>query len=159
VFPWARFRATKAAVKMHTLLDLRGPIPTFIEVSDGKLPDVKAPDLILPEPGSFYVMDRAYLDFERLRVFHDAGAFFVTLAKRGIQLRRPYSRTVDANTGLRSDHKVSRSARNGTARGRRSATHADNGPVLSSAPARSSRKPTRCAAAMSDPIATAWTNR
>lgn len=106
VFPWARFRATKAAVKLHTLLDLRGPIPTFIEVSDGKLADVTLLDLIVPEPGSFYVMDRAYLDFERLHVLHDAGAFFVTRAKRGLRLRRRYSRTVDANNGLRSDHTV-----------------------------------------------------
>jgi hypothetical protein len=88
VFPWARFRARKAAIKMHTLLDLRGPIPTFIEVSDGKLHDVKMLDVIAPEPGSFYIMDRAYLDFERLHVFHDGGAFFVTRTKRGVLFRR-----------------------------------------------------------------------
>jgi hypothetical protein len=106
VFPWARFRAKKAAIKMHTLLDLRGPIPTFIEVSEGKLHDVNILDAIVPEPGSFYVMDRAYVDFKRLQVFHEAGAFFVTRAKKGIQFRRRYSRDIDASTGLRSDHTV-----------------------------------------------------
>jgi hypothetical protein len=106
VFPWARFRTTKAAIKMHTLLDLRGPIPTFIEVSDGKLPDVKILDVITPEPGSFYVMDRAYLDFLRLHCFHSAGAFFVTRTKRGILFRRRYSHLVEVSTGVRSDHTV-----------------------------------------------------
>jgi hypothetical protein len=106
VFPWARFRARKAAIKMHTLLDLRGPIPTFIEVSDGKLHDVKMLDVIAPEPGSFYIMDRAYLDFERLHVFHDGGAFFVTRTKRGVLFRRRYSHPIDPATGLRSDQTV-----------------------------------------------------
>ncbi len=106
VFPWARFRAKKAAIKLHTLLDLRGPIPTFIEVSEGKLHDVNVLDAILPEPGSFYVMDRAYVDFKRLHVFHAGGAFFVTRTKKGIQFRRRYSHNVDASTGLRSDHTV-----------------------------------------------------
>jgi hypothetical protein len=106
VFPWARFRARKAAIKMHTLLDLRGPIPTFIEVSDGKLHDVKMHDVIAPEPGSFYIMDRAYLDFERLHVFHDGGAFFVTRTKRGVLFRRRYSHPIDPATGLRSDQTV-----------------------------------------------------
>ncbi len=106
VFPWARFRTTKAAFKMHTLLDLRGPIPTFIEVSDGKLPDVKILDVITPEPGSFYVMDRAYVDFSRLHRFHSGGAFFVTRTKRRILFRRRYSHPVDASTGVRSDHTV-----------------------------------------------------
>lgn len=106
VFPWARFRARKAAVKMHTLLDLRGPIPTFIEVSDGKQPDVKILDAIVPEPGSFYVMDRAYVDFKRLHVFHGGGAFFVTRTKRGVLLRRRYSHSIDSATGVRSDHTV-----------------------------------------------------
>lgn len=106
VFPWARFRTTKAAIKMHTLLDLRGPIPTFIEISDGKLPDVKMLDTITPEPGSFYVMDRAYVDFLRLHWFHSAGAFFVTRTKRGILLRRRYSHSVDVSAGVRSDHTV-----------------------------------------------------
>jgi len=106
VFPWARFRARKAAIKMHTLLDLRGPIPTFIEVSEGKLHDVNILDTIAPEPGSFYVMDRAYVDFARLHVFHVGGAFFVTRTKQGIQLRRRYSHPIEATTGLRSDHTV-----------------------------------------------------
>ena len=106
VFPWARFRSKKAAIKMHTLLDLRGPIPTFIEVSEGKLHDVNILDTILPEPGSFYVMDRAYVDFERLQVFHRGGAFFVTRTKKGIQFRRRSSHALDASTGLRSDHTV-----------------------------------------------------
>ena len=106
VFPWARFRARKAAIKMHTLLDLRGPIPTFIEVSEGKLHDVKILDSIVPEPASFYVMDRAYVDFERLHVFHRGGAFFVTRTKRGVLFRRRYSHPIDASTGLRSDHTV-----------------------------------------------------
>jgi hypothetical protein len=106
VFPWARFQSTKGAVKMHTLLDLRGSIPTFIEVSDGKLHDVNVLDAILPEAGSFYVMDRGYLDFERLYGLHRCGAFFVTRTKAGVLLRRRYSRAVDKTTGLRSDHTV-----------------------------------------------------
>ena len=106
VFPWARFRARKAAIKLHTLLDLRGPIPTFIEVSDGKLHDVNILDRIVPEPASFYVMDRAYVDFERLHVFHRSGAFFVTRTKRGVLFRRRCSHLIDATTGLRSDHTV-----------------------------------------------------
>ncbi len=106
VFPWARFRAKKAAIKLHTLLDLRGPIPTFIEVTEGKLHDVNILDTIAPEPGSFYVMDRAYVDFERLYVFHCGGAFFVTRTKRGVLFRRRYSHPIDATTGLRSDHTV-----------------------------------------------------
>jgi hypothetical protein len=106
VFPWARFRARKAAVKLHTLLDLRGPIPTFIEVSDGKVHDVNILDSIVPEADSFYVMDRAYVDFARLHVFHRSGAFFVTRTKKGILLQRRYSRPVDTGTGLRSDHTV-----------------------------------------------------
>jgi hypothetical protein len=106
VFPWARFRATKAAIKLHTLLDLRGPIPTFLEVSEGKLHDVNILDAIVPEPGSFYVMDRAYVDFQRLHVFQEGGAFFVTRTKKGIQFHRRYSRDIDASTGLRSDHTV-----------------------------------------------------
>jgi hypothetical protein len=106
VFPWARFRARKAAIKMHTLLDLRGPIPMFIEVSEGKLHDVNILDSIVPEPASFYVMDRAYVDFERLHVFQRGGAFFVTRTKRGVLLRRRYSHPIDATTGVRSDHTV-----------------------------------------------------
>jgi hypothetical protein len=106
VFPWARFRAKKAAIKLHTLLDLRGPIPTFIEVTEGKVHDVNILDAIAPEPGAFYVMDRAYLDFQRLHVFHCGGAFFVTRTKRGVLFRRRYSHPIDATTGLRSDHTV-----------------------------------------------------
>jgi hypothetical protein len=106
VFPWARFRSQKAAIKMHTLLDVRGPIPTFIEVSDGKLHDVNVLDSLVPEPGSFYVMDRAYVDFKRLHVFHRGGAFFVTRSKQGIRWKRRYSRDVDTTTGVRSDHTV-----------------------------------------------------
>ncbi len=106
VFPWARFRARKAAIKLHTLLDVRGPIPTFIEVSDGKVHDVNILDSIVPEADSFYVMDRAYVDFARLHVFHRGCAFFVTRTKQGVLMRRRYSRTVDTTAGLRSDHTV-----------------------------------------------------
>ena len=106
VFPWARFRTKKGAVKMHTLLDLRGPIPTFVEISDGKMADVKILDTIVPEPEAFYVMDRGYVDFERLHVFHVSGAFFVTRTKKGIQLRRRYSHLIDGSTGVRSDQTV-----------------------------------------------------
>ena len=106
VFPWARFRSTKGAVKLHTVLDLRGAIPTFIKVSDGKHPDVKVLDDIVPEAGSFYVMDRGYLDFRRLHVLHGCGAFFVTRTKAGVLLSRRYSRAVDSDTGLRSDQTV-----------------------------------------------------
>ena len=106
VFPWAHFQSSKGAVKMHTLLDLRGSIPTFIEVSDGKCADVSILDEIVPEAGSFYVMDRGYLDFERLHVFRSSGAFFVTRTKANVLLRRRYSRDVDFSTGLISDHTV-----------------------------------------------------
>jgi hypothetical protein len=106
VFPWAHFQTAKGAVKMHTLLDLRGSIPTFIEVSDGKYPDVRILDEIVPETGSFYVMDRGYLDFERLHVFQDHGAFFVTRTKSNVLFRRRCSRAVDFSTGLISDHTV-----------------------------------------------------
>ena len=106
VFPWAHFQSFKGAMKMHTLLDLRGSIPTFIEVSDGKCSDVRILDEIVPEAGSFYVMDRGYLDFERLHVFQRSGAFFVTRTKSNVLLRRRYSRDVDFSTGLLSDHTV-----------------------------------------------------
>ena len=106
VFPWAHFHSSKGAVKMHTLLDLRGSIPTFIEVSDGKYSDVRILDQIAPEAGSFYVMDRGYLDFERLHVFQRTGAFFVTRTKSNVLLRRRCSRAVDFSTGLISDHTV-----------------------------------------------------
>lgn len=106
LFPWARFRAAKAAVKLHTLIDLRGSIPTMISISDGKMADVRVLDELIPEPGAFYVMDRGYVDFQRLYRFVLAGAFFVTRYKRGIQLNRLESRPVDTGTGLRSDHIV-----------------------------------------------------
>jgi Domain of unknown function (DUF4372)/Transposase DDE domain len=106
VFPWAHFQSSKGAVKMHTLLDLRGSIPTFIEVSDGKYSDVRILDHIVPEAGSFYVMDRGYLDFQRLYVFQRRGAFFVTRTKANVLLRRRCSRAVDFSTGLISDHTV-----------------------------------------------------
>jgi hypothetical protein len=106
VFPWAHFRQQKAAVKMHTLLDLRGSIPTFLEVSDGKQHDVHMLDNIVAEPGAFYVMDRAYLDFKRLHSVHRSGAFFVTRTKTGVVLNRRYSHAVPPGTGLTSDQTV-----------------------------------------------------
>jgi len=106
VFPWASFRATKAAVKMHTLLDLRGAIPSFIHISDGKLHDVNVLDLLIPEAGAIYVMDRGYLDFERLHVLHQAGAFFVTRAKSNLYARRLYSAPTDRTTGIICDQTI-----------------------------------------------------
>ncbi len=106
LFSWAKFRQHKAAVKMHTLLDLHGNIPTFIGITDGKVHDVNILDEILPEPGAFYVMDRAYVDFERLFVFTLCSAFFVVRAKTNVVLQRRYSHSVDRLTGLRSDHTV-----------------------------------------------------
>jgi Transposase DDE domain/Domain of unknown function (DUF4372) len=102
LFPWARFRSTKAAVKLHTLLDLRGPIPTMISIAEGKRADVSILDELMLEPGAFYVMDRGYVDFERLYHFVLAGAFFVTRAKTNIQSSRLESRPVEAGTGVRS---------------------------------------------------------
>ncbi len=106
VFPWAHFRSSKAAVKLHTLLDLRGAIPTFIHISDGKMHDVKVLDLLVPEPAAFYVMDRGYVDFQRLYNLHLGSAFFVTRAKSNFQCRRLYSRPVDKSLGLRCDQTV-----------------------------------------------------
>jgi Domain of unknown function (DUF4372)/Transposase DDE domain len=106
VFPWARFRQTKAAVKMHTLLDLHGNIPTFIRITQGRVHDVNILDEISPEAGAFYVMDRGYIDFARLYEFTLSSAFFVTRTKDNVLLRRRYSRPVDRATGLRSDHTV-----------------------------------------------------
>jgi len=106
MFPWAPFRSTKAAVKLHTLLDLRGSIPTFIHISDGKLHDVNVLDLIIIEAGAFYIMDRGYLDFERLYALDQAGGFFVTRAKRNLDARRLYSAPVDRSTGLISDQTI-----------------------------------------------------
>ena len=110
LFPWAEFRATKAAVKLHTLLDLRGAIPTFIrdvdEGGDGKLHDVNVLDLLVPEPGAYYVMDRGYLDFQRLYTLHQAGSFFVTRAKSNSKFKRVLSQVVDRTTGLICDQLV-----------------------------------------------------
>jgi hypothetical protein len=106
LFPWAHFRTTKAAVKMHTLLDLRGNIPSFIHISDGKLHDVHALDMILPEAGSIYVMDRGYVDFARLYGLHQAGAFFVTRAKSNLNAHRVYSTATDRTTGVIADQKI-----------------------------------------------------
>jgi hypothetical protein len=106
LFPWARFRSTKAAVKLHTLLDLRGPIPTLISISEGKKADVNILDELILEPGAFYVMDRGYVDFARLYHFVLAGAFFVTRAKAGLRVNRLESRPVKESTGVRSDQIV-----------------------------------------------------
>jgi len=106
LFPWARFRRHKAAVKMHTLLDLRGNIPTFIHITDGKVHDVNVLDLILPEAGAFYVMDRGYIDFERLYRFTLESAFFVVRTKSNVLLQRRYSHPVDTDSGVRSDQTV-----------------------------------------------------
>ena len=106
VFPWAPFRTTKAAVKMHTLLDLRGNIPTFIHISDGKLHDVNVLDVLAPEAGAIYVMDRGSLDFKRLHTFHLASAFFVTRAKSNMDARRVYSATTDRSIGIMCDQTI-----------------------------------------------------
>jgi hypothetical protein len=106
LFPWAKFRKHKGAVKMHTLLDLHGNIPTFIGITDGKVHDVNILDEIFPEAGAFYVMDRAYVDFERLYIFTLSAAFFVVRTKSNIVLQRRYSHPVDKVTGVRSDHTV-----------------------------------------------------
>ena len=103
LFPWAPFRTTKAAVKMHTLLDLRGNIPSFIHISDGKLHDVNILDQLIPEAGAFYVMDRGYIDFQRLYRFHQAGSFFVTRAKRNMNAQRRYSHPTDRSLGVMFD--------------------------------------------------------
>jgi hypothetical protein len=106
LFPWASFRKHKAAVKMHTLLDLRGNIPSFIEITEGTLHDVNILDILIPEPGSFYIMDRGYLDFERLYVLTQLLAFFVTRAKKNNKFRRIYSYPVDRTDGLRCDQTI-----------------------------------------------------
>lgn len=106
LFPWAKFRKHKAAVKMHTLLDLHGNIPTFIRISDGKLHDVNVLDEIVIEVGAFYVFDRGYLDFARLYRFTLSAAFFVTRTKENVVLQRRYSHPVDRSTGVRSDQTV-----------------------------------------------------
>jgi len=106
VFPWANFRTTKAAVKLHTLLDLRGSIPSFIHISDGKMHDVKALDLLIPEPGAIYVMDRGYVDFARLYALHLTGAFFVTRAKSNLDAHRVYSAPPDRSIGIICDQTI-----------------------------------------------------
>jgi len=106
MFPWANFRKNKGAIKLHTLLDLRGNIPTFIHISDGKLHDVNALDLISMEPGAFYIMDRGYVDFERLFAINQAAAFFVTRSKSNTKYRRLYSHPVDRSTGLVCDQTI-----------------------------------------------------
>ena len=110
VFPWARFRQAKAAVKMHTLLDLRGNIPTFIHISDGKMHEVKVLDILMPEAGSFYIMDRGFTDFARWFKLHQAQAFFVIRGKSNLLCRRIYSRAVDKSTGLRCDQTIALTA-------------------------------------------------
>jgi Domain of unknown function (DUF4372)/Transposase DDE domain len=106
VFPWAPFRTTKAAIKLHTLLDLRGNIPSFIHISDGKMHEVNILDHLLPEPGAFYIMDRGFLDFKRLYRFHTAGSFFVTRGKSNLRVKRRYSHAVDRLAGLICDQTV-----------------------------------------------------
>ena len=103
VFPWAPFRSTKAAIKLHTLLDLRGNIPSFIHISDGKLHDVNILDLLVPQAGAFYIMDRGYLDFTRLHRLHQAGSFFVTRAKVNLRFTRRYSQPTDRSSGVLCD--------------------------------------------------------
>jgi len=106
LFPWAPFRSAKGAIKVHTLLDLRGQIPSFIHISDGKWHDVNVLDILIPEAGAFYVMDRGYLDFARLYTLHQSGGFFVTRAKRNTNIRRIVSRPVERTTGLVCDQTV-----------------------------------------------------
>ena len=106
LFPWARFRQTKGAIKLHTLLNLRGSIPEFIHISDGKLHDVNVLDILIVQPGSFYLMDRGYVDFARLYTMQQASAFFITRSKRNFQCQRRYSYPVDKSTGLRCDQTI-----------------------------------------------------
>ncbi len=106
MFPWAHFRTVKAAIKLHTLLDIRGAIPSFIHISDGKMHDVNVMDIPVPEAGAFYIMDRAYLDFQRLYALHLAGSFFVTRAKSNLDARRVYSASVDRTTGVMCDQLI-----------------------------------------------------
>jgi len=106
LFPWAKFRKTKGAIKLHTLLDLRGNIPSFISITDGKIHDVNVLDTLIAEPGSFYIMDRGYLDFERLYNLNQCMAFFVIRSKTNTKFRRVYSRDVDKSTGLKCDQTI-----------------------------------------------------
>jgi len=106
LFPWASYCQTQAGVRVHTLLDLRGPIPSFVEITDAKVHDIEILDILIPEPGAFYIMDRGYLDFQRLSILNRASAFFVIRSKKNIKSRRLYSRPVDKSTGLRCDQTV-----------------------------------------------------
>lgn len=106
LFPWAHFRRSKGAIKLHTLLDVRGSIPSFIHITDGKVHDVNVLDVLVPEPGSFYVMDRGYLDFARLYILAQGLAFFVIRSKENLQFRRLYSHPIDKSTGLRCDQTI-----------------------------------------------------
>jgi len=106
LFPWAKFRKTKGAIKLHTLLDLRGSIPTFLSITHGKVHDVNILDELIPEPGAFYIMDRGYLDFERLYVLNQCMAFFIIRSKRNTKFRRLYSQQVEKSTGLRCDQTI-----------------------------------------------------
>jgi hypothetical protein len=106
VFPWAPFQSTKAAIRLHTLLDLRGNIPTFIHISNGKLHEVSVLDQLLPEPGAFYILDRGFIDFTRLYRFHQAGSFFVIRAKSNTKAQRRYSNPVDRSTGVMCDQTI-----------------------------------------------------
>ena len=106
LFPWARFRRAKGAVKLHTMIDLQGAIPVFIDITEGKVHDVNVLDILIPEPGSYIVMDRGYLDFERLYRLHQSLSFFVIRAKRNLQCQRRYSHPVDKSTGVRSDQTI-----------------------------------------------------
>ncbi len=107
LFPWAVFRKTKSAIKLHTLLDLRGNIPTFLKITDGKYHDVNVLDALIPEPGSYYIMDRAYVDFERLYRFEQAQAFFFVRAKSNFKFKRLYSNAIDKSIGLKCDQTIS----------------------------------------------------
>ena len=111
LFPWAKFRKTKSAIKLHTLLDLRGTIPSFISITDGKVHEVTVLDELIPEPGAFYIMDRGYLDFTRLYLLSQYLAFFIIRSKRNTQFRRIYSRKVDKSTGLRCDQTIALTGR------------------------------------------------
>jgi len=106
LFPWAHFQPTKSAVKLHTLMDLRGNIPTFIEITAGNIQDVNILDILVPEPGLFYIFDRGYMDLDRLYAWHQAKAFFIVRAKSNLKTRRVYSRPVDKSTGLRCDQTI-----------------------------------------------------
>ena len=103
LFPWAKFRRRKGAVKLHTLLDLRGSIPTFIEITDGSVHDLNILDVLMPEPGSYYIMDRAYIDYKRLYRLNKELGYFIVRAKRNLKFKRLYSNKVDKSTGLRCD--------------------------------------------------------